>query len=149
MALMIRCNKYEGSAKTIPVNRGKIFLNGFKFFITPSSIMIVEVVRTNFRLLLFFLQENFTSIKSIKSIYKRISDFLKHKTLNKQLSLRCFYEHKKHKTLFMSTKSYAQDVVYMSTRWAQNGAHRCCLWAQMSTDEHKMMHTDIVYWGTR
>ena len=67
--------------------------------------MIVEVIGTNFRLLLYFLQENFISIKSKKNhkkqknIYKRISDFLKHKTLNKQLSLRCFYEHKKHKTL--------------------------------------------------
>ena len=29
---------------------------------------------------------------------------------------------------------WAQNVVYMSTR--------CCLWAQ---DEHKMMHTDVVY----
>ena len=34
----------------------------------------------------------------------------------------------------MNTKSYAQDVVYehkISTRWC--------------TDEHKMMHTDVVY----
>ena len=44
-----------------------------------------------------------------------------------------FYEHKKYKTLFMSTKSYAEDVVYehkmlfMST----DDAQRCCLWAQM------------------
>ena len=83
--------------------------------------MVVEVIRTIFS----FLQENFTSIKSIKSkksiktIYKRISDFLEHKTLNNQLSLKCFYEHKKNKMLFMSTKSYAQDVVYehkMSTK---------------------------------
>ena len=47
--------------------------------------------------------------------------------LNKQLSLRCFYEHKKHKTLFISTKSYAQDVVYKH---------------KMST---KLMHIDVVY----
>ena len=59
------------------------------------SSMIIEVIRTNFRLFKFFLRENFTSIKSIKSkksiknIYKRISNFLKHKTLNKKLSLRC------------------------------------------------------------
>ena len=136
MALMIRCNKYEGSTKTIPVNRGKIFLNGFKFFITPSSIMIVEVVRTNFRLLLFFLQGNFTSIKSIKIIYKQISDILKHKMLNKQLSLRSFmgikstklYEHKKlctrcclyeHK---MGTK-WCIQMLFMST----DDAYRYCL----------------------
>ena len=92
--------------------------------------MTVEVIKTNSRLL-----ENFTSIKSIKSekkhknIYKRIIDFLKHKTLNKQLSLRCFYEHKKHKTLFISIKSYAQDGVY---------EHK------ITKDEHKMMHTEVV-----
>ena len=96
------------------------------------SSIIVEVIRTNFKLLFFFSQENFTNIKSIKSkkniknIYKRISDFLKHKTLNKQLLLRCFYEHKKHKTLFIRTKSYVQDLL-ISTKWAQNDAHRCCL----------------------
>ena len=45
----------------------------------------------------------------------------------------------------MSTKSYAQDVVSMSTRWAQNlhtdviYEHR---WAQN-------MYTDVVYWGTK
>ena len=61
-----------------------------------TSSMVVEVIRTNFRLFKIFLRENFTSIKSIKSkkniknTYKRISNFLKHKTLNKQLSLRCF-----------------------------------------------------------
>ena len=33
----------------------------------------------------------------------------------------------------MSTKSYAQDVVY---------EHKMLF---MSTDEHKMMHTDVVY----
>ena len=58
------------------------------------SSMVAEVIKTFF----FFLRENFASIKSIKSkkniksvknIYKRISDFLKHKTLNKRLSLRC------------------------------------------------------------
>ena len=42
--------------------------------------------------------------------------------------------------LFMSTKSYAEDVVY---------EHR---WAQMSTDDAQMMHRDVVYkhrWWTR
>ena len=62
----------------------------YNFFDRANSSMIVEVIGTNFRLLFFFLQENFTRIKSIKNIYKRISDFLEHKTLNKQLSLRCF-----------------------------------------------------------
>ena len=129
--------------------------------------MIVEVIRTNVKLFFFFLQENFISIKSkksIKNIYKQISDFLKHKTLNKQLSLRCFYEHKKHKTLFTSIKSYAQDAVYQHKM--SFVSTRCCLWAQMSTkwctkmlfmstDEHRwvqMMHTDVVYehrWCTR
>ena len=32
--------------------------------------MIVEVIEANFKLLLFFLQENFRSIKSIKSLKK-------------------------------------------------------------------------------
>ena len=80
--------------------------------------MIVEVIGT-----IFVFTIKIYKHKKHKNIYKRISDFLKHKTLNKQLSLRCFDEHKKHKTLFISTKSYAQDVV--------------C--------EHKMMHIDVVY----
>ena len=48
-----------------------------------------------------------------------------------------------HKMLFMSTKSYAQDVVYehkMSTdehRWTQDDPHRCCLRAQDVIYEHK------------
>ena len=72
-----------------------------------------------------------------------------------------FYEHKKHKTLFMSTKSYAQDVAYehkmlFMSVGAQNDAHRCCLWAQMSTNDahrcclwgHKMSTRwtqDVIY----
>ena len=39
----------------------------FLYLNMEVSSMIVEVIRTNFRLLLFFLQENFTCIKSIKS----------------------------------------------------------------------------------
>ena len=52
--------------------------------------------------------------------------------LNKQLSLRCFYEHKKHKTLFINTESYAQDFVYKHKIWCTD-EHR---WAHMSTYEH-------------
>ena len=40
----------------------------------------------------------------------------------------------------MSTKSYAQDVVYEHKMLLMS--IRCCLWAQ---DEHKMMHTDVAY----
>ena len=100
-----------------------------KILSLQKSSMIVEVIRTNVKLFFFFfLQENFISIKSkksIKNIYKQISDFLKHKTLNKQLSLRCFYEHKKHKTLFTSIKSYAQDAVYQHKM--SFVSTRCCL----------------------
>ena len=45
-----------------PVNPGEYdILNGV------HSSIIVEVIKTNFRLLCFFLRENFTSIKSIKT----------------------------------------------------------------------------------
>ena len=47
-----------------------------------GSSMTVEVIGTNFRLLLIFLPENFTSIKSIKSWKKH----KKHIQVNKWLS---------------------------------------------------------------
>ena len=75
--------------------------------------------------------------------------------LNKQLSLRCFYGHKKHK---ISIKSYAQDVVYehkmlfMNTdkhRWALMSTRWCTqmLWAQEDAqNEHKMLFMSKRYY---
>ena len=64
------------------------FLGSTKLSSSFCLVYVFEAIKTNFRL--FFFTRDFTSIKSIKSlknIYKQISNPLKHKTLNKQLFL--------------------------------------------------------------
>ena len=48
-----------------------------------------------------------------------------------------FYENKNHKSLFISTKSYAQDFVYKHKMSTKFDAHRCCLSAQMNINKNR------------